>query len=85
MSGRRDERLRIEGDPTDALGRLLASASDLPDPRAKEAALRRLRKAPEEQLAVFGDALREDALKAGASEQEIREAQTGHPEHGQDG
>jgi hypothetical protein len=51
------------------------------DPRAKEATLRRLRDAPEEELAVFGDALREDALKAGASEQEVREAQTGHPEH----
>jgi hypothetical protein len=51
------------------------------DPRAKEVALRRLRDAPEEELAVFGDALREYALNAGASEQEVRDAQTGHPEH----
>ena len=63
----------------------MANAPEPPDPRAKEAALRRLRMAPEEELAVFGDALREDALKAGASELEIREAQTGHPEHGQNG
>jgi hypothetical protein len=51
------------------------------DPRAKESTLMRLRDAPEEELAVFGDALRDDALRAGATEQELRDAQTGHPEH----
>ena len=52
------------------------------DPRAKEAALRRLRDAPDEELAVFEGKLRDDALDAGASEQEIREAQRTHPGHG---
>jgi hypothetical protein len=52
------------------------------DPRAKEAALMRLRDAPDEQLAVFADKLRGVALEAGASEQEIRDAQRAHPEHG---
>jgi len=52
------------------------------DPRAKEAALGRLRDAPDEQLAVFEGKLRDDALDAGASEQEIRDAQRTHPGHG---
>ena len=47
------------------------------------AALRRLRDAPDEELAVFEDKLRDDALEAGATEQEIREAQRNHPEHGE--
>jgi hypothetical protein len=51
------------------------------DPRAKEAALRRLRDAPDEELAVFEDKLREDALAAGATEQELRHAQANHPQH----
>jgi hypothetical protein len=51
------------------------------DPRAKEATLRRLRDAPDEELAVFEGKLRDDALDAGASEQEIREAQRTHPGH----
>jgi hypothetical protein len=52
------------------------------DPRAKEAALERLRGAPDEELAVFEGKLRDNALDAGASEQEIREAQRAHPGHG---
>jgi hypothetical protein len=48
----------------------------------KDFALRRLREAPDEELAVFEGTLRQDALSAGASEQELREAQSGHPEHG---
>ena len=52
------------------------------DPRAKEAALTRLRDAPDEELAVFEGKLRDDALDAGASEQEMREAQRTHPGHG---
>lgn len=52
------------------------------DPRAKEVALTRLRESPDEELAVFEDGLRDDALDAGASEQEMRQAQRDHPEHG---
>ncbi len=52
------------------------------DPEAKAAALRRLRFASDEELAVFEGKLREDALRAGATEQEVREAQRTHPEHG---
>jgi hypothetical protein len=77
----RDERFKVEGDPEDALKALLRAEPGPTDPRAKEVALRRLRDAPEEELSVFAAALREDAVKAGASEQEVREAQTGHPEH----
>jgi|GEM_PF-6768409 len=52
------------------------------DPRAKEVALRRLRKASDEELAVFEDRLRQDALATGATEQELRVAQSRHPGHG---
>lgn len=52
------------------------------DPRAKEATLKRLRDASDEELAVFEAKLREDALRAGASEQDVRDAQAGRPEHG---
>ena len=50
--------------------------------RAKEVALRRLREASDEELAVFEDRLRQDALATGATEQELRVAQSGHPGHG---
>jgi hypothetical protein len=50
-------------------------------PRAKEVALRRLREASDEELAVFEDRLRQDALATGATEQELRVAQSGHPGH----
>jgi hypothetical protein len=79
---RYDEKFSLDADPEDALRGLLKGEPEPIDPRAKEATLRRLRDAPEGELAVFGDALREDALRAGATEQEVREAQTGHPEHG---
>jgi hypothetical protein len=52
------------------------------DAEAKAAALRRLRFASDEELALFEANLREDALRAGATEQEVREAQRTHPEHG---
>jgi len=52
------------------------------DPRAKEVALRRLRDAPDEELAVFEGKLRDDALAAGATEREMRVAQRDHPGHG---
>ena len=51
------------------------TAGDPTDPRAKEAALGRLRDAPDEELAVFGDKLREDALKAQATTREVEEAE----------
>jgi len=51
------------------------------DPRAKEVALHRLRDAPDEELEVFEDKLRDDALEAGASEREMRDAQREHPGH----
>jgi hypothetical protein len=56
-------------------------SGDSRDPRAKETALRRLNAASDEVLAVFEQNLREDATAAGASEQEIRDAQAEHPEH----
>jgi hypothetical protein len=68
-------------DREEALSALLKLDPEPVDPRAKEAALRRLRDAREEELAVFADALRDDAVRAGASEQELRAAQTDHPEH----
>jgi hypothetical protein len=52
------------------------------DPRAKEVALLRLRDAPDEELAVFERKLRDDALQAGATEREMRDAQRDHPGHG---
>ena len=52
------------------------------DPREKEAALLRLRDASDEKLAVFESQLRNDALDAGASEREMRDAQRTHPGHG---
>jgi hypothetical protein len=52
------------------------------DSEAKAAALRRLRFASDEELALFEANLREDALRAGATEREVREAQRTHPEHG---
>jgi hypothetical protein len=52
-----------------------APAADEPDPRAKEPALQRLHDASEEVLAVFEQTLRDNASAAGASEQEIRDAQ----------
>jgi hypothetical protein len=56
-------------------------AGDDRDLRAKERALRRLHGASDEILAVFEQNLRDDASAAGASEQEIRDAQSQHPEH----
>ncbi len=51
------------------------------DPRAKEVALTRLRDSPDAELAVFEDKLLDDARDAGASEQEVRDAQQHHPGH----
>jgi hypothetical protein len=58
------------------------SRPDAADPRAKEATLNRLRDASDDELGVFEGSLRDDAIDAGASEDEIRTAQKDHPEHG---
>ena len=57
------------------------SAAEQRDVSAKDFALRRLRESPDEELALFEGSLRQDALAAGASEQELREAQSRHPGH----
>jgi len=82
MGDQRDERASMQGDSEEARRAFLNVDPEPTDPRAKEAALRRLRDASDEELAVFESKLREEALEAGASEQEIREAQSGRPEHG---
>jgi hypothetical protein len=82
MGDQRDEKISTQGRPEEAARGFLDVQPEPTDPRAKEAALMRLRDAPDEELAVFEDKLREVALEAGASEQEIRDAQRAHPEHG---
>lgn len=70
-------------EPSDQALREFADVDVAPvDPRAKEVALTRLHDSPDEELAVFADRLRDDALEAGASEQEMRRAQQDHPGHG---
>ncbi|HEY0517135.1 MAG TPA: hypothetical protein VGD00_08445 [Solirubrobacteraceae bacterium] len=66
----------------DAVRRFRQVEVEPTDPRATEVALERLRDAPDAELAVFEGNLQDDALEAGASEQEIREAQRDHPGHG---
>jgi len=51
------------------------------DSSAKDFALKRLREAPDDEVALFEDTLRQDALAAGATEQELRDAQSGHLGH----
>jgi hypothetical protein len=82
MDDQHDETAAIQGDPEAAMRAFLNVDPKPSDPRDKEVALRRLRDAPDEELAVFEGKLRDDALAAGASEQEVREAQRAHPEHG---
>jgi len=82
MGDQRDGIASNEGDSEEALRAFRDVDPEPTDPRAKEAALRRLRDAPDEELAVFEGKLRDDALDAGASEHEIREAQRTHPGHG---
>jgi hypothetical protein len=67
----------------DGAGRAVGQLDREPsDPRDKEVALRRLHDASDEKLAVFEGQLRDDALKAGATESEMRYAQRDHPGHG---
>jgi hypothetical protein len=82
MDDQRDEKEAFEADREKEVRAFLNVQPEPTDPRAKEAALMRLGDAADEELAVFEGKLREDALEAGASEQEIRDAQRTHPEHG---
>ncbi len=70
-----EDKLSIPLPFEDALRGLLAVDPESIDPEAKDAALKRLQNAPIEEMDVFGHALREDALQAGATEQEIRDAE----------
>jgi hypothetical protein len=81
MTDGREETASNEGHSEEALRAFRDVDPEPTDPRAKEAALRRLRDAPDEELAVFQGKLRGDALDAGASEQEMRDAQSTHPGH----
>jgi hypothetical protein len=74
-----DDKLVIPLDPEDALRALLDAHPEI-DPKVKNAALKRLREASDGELAVFSDKLREDALRAGATEQETRKAERLHPQ-----
>jgi len=71
-----------DGQGDEARQAFLDVESQPTDPRAREVALTRLRESPDDELAVFGEMLRDDARDAGASEQELRDAQRGHPGHG---
>jgi len=82
MGDQRHEIASNQGDSEEAQRAFRQVDPEPTDPRAKEAALRRLRDAPDEELAVFEGKLRDDALRAGASEQEMRQAQRAHPGHG---
>jgi hypothetical protein len=81
-----NEAVRLEAKqqrgPAAAAGRTVKAGTGQRDSGAKKSALRRLRESPDEELALFEDSLRQDALAAGATEQELREAQSGHPGHG---
>lgn len=82
MNDPNDEQASAPGQAEAEVRAFGQAAPEPTDPRAKEAALRRLRDAPDEELAVFGGKLRDDASQAGATEREMREAQRNHPEHG---
>ncbi len=68
--------------PGEAVSAFLDVETQPSDPRAKEPALKRLRGAGDEELELFEGKLRDDALSAGATEQELRDAQRHHPGHG---
>ena len=58
------------------------SAASAQDAGAKDSSLRRLRDASDAELELFEDRLRQDALAEGATELELRQAQSGRPGHG---
>ncbi len=82
MSGPSDEQASAPGHTDKAVRAFQRVDPEPTDPRAKEVALGRLRDAPDEELAVFEAKLRDDALQAGATEREMRDAQHDHPGHG---
>jgi hypothetical protein len=77
----RDELAATSGHIDEAVQAFRQVDPEPTDPRAKEVALRRLRDAPDEELAVFEGKLQANALQAGATEQEMRNAQRNHPGH----
>jgi hypothetical protein len=77
-----EDEAAVAGHDDEAGRAFLDVESEPSDPRAKEVALTRLRDSRDEELAVFEDKLRDGALNAGATEQELREAQRDHPGHG---
>lgn len=81
-SGEPHEQAPPQDRPDEALYAPPNAETEPGDPRAKEAALIRLRNSGDDELAVFEGRLRDGALDAGATEQEIREAQRHHPGHG---
>jgi hypothetical protein len=81
MGGDDHEKASGHGGSEDALRELFRREPEPIDPRAKEPALERLRDARDDELALFEDKLRQDAFRAGATEGEIREAQSGRPGH----
>jgi len=80
-SGPEEDQAGSAGDGYDVVHAIGHAGPEPVDPRAKEVALDRLRDAPDEQLAVFEGELQASALQAGASEQEMRDAQRHHPGH----
>jgi len=64
--------------PTGEADRTVQEGAERRDAGAKDLALRRLRESPDEELALSEDRLRRDALGLGATEQELRAAQSGH-------
>ncbi len=80
-----EEAVRLEAKqerkPAGEAERTLKAGTDPRDAGAKDLALRRLRESPDEELALFEDSLRQDALRAGATERDLREAQSEHPGH----
>lgn len=81
-----EQAARLEGtgerNPDGGAERPVTAGAEQRDAGAKDFALRRLRDSPDEELALFEDRLRQDALRAGATEQELRAAQSRHPGHG---
>jgi hypothetical protein len=77
-----EEATRLEAKPVHEAAGDAQARAEQHDAGAKDVALRRLRESPDEELALFEDTLRQDALRSGATEQELRQAQSGHPEHG---
>jgi len=74
-----DERISIPLDPETALRGLLTVDPDSEPTAEKDRALEALRQAIPEELKLIGDTLRTHARYAGASWEEIEEAENTHP------